>query len=543
MVFCSCAQQAPIPESATLAEIYQIPGVSERAPTAVPAKAAVREPRRLFRPLLPNPKELDFAKVLAVQRKYRFQKMEDLLQKLADRSGRPDSYPEFFNQYTLAVLSQSLHSEADRTHPRAIVYGETANFIMTYFDKPGAVAQDKLEMSQFNHQTGKFEFYELDFKDGDPLVQTPEPLAGGPRDAHHPEGLCLTCHQGGRPLWKPYPLWPGMVAGDDDQPYDDYYFQPKVATSRLRANPQWLDRYYVRSRMFPEMISWDAAPLTVDAYSNFESSKRYSVLGVRDTRGCGGGVLEGRTLRNTCLSLKLVQLNLERMVRELERTRLSRAEIVEGLYLLKFIRMKDPSNPRGAPVGGAVLADLQERFDAKYGSGWREHRQSFGAYLRGEIGSLAYEHGFRVGEVQRIRERKGGPELSDYIRDQLSKRKFPWNDPSPEAHARWLDAITDFNRTGFESREVVQFYLFLQKTHPELKVENWSMLLEPGLFVFSGGYREQQGTYVEALAEVLIDQWVREADDPSAERAKLHKLFLDRETSFEATSEYLPLLH
>lgn len=160
---------------------------------------------------LTSPKDLSFQELKTILQKNRFHRIEDLLKYLNQNK------PEYMSHYTLGYNSLSLHGSSEE-YPRAIIYGQSGNFIITFNGNPDQQAFEMLEVVEFNHHSERFEYREIEFNE---FGQLEEPFKisspGGPKlDG---QGKCLVCHTGSRPIWEPYDSWPGFYGADDDRPF------------------------------------------------------------------------------------------------------------------------------------------------------------------------------------------------------------------------------------------------------------------------------------------------------------------------------------
>ncbi len=118
--------------------------------------------------------------------------------------------PDFFSNYVLAYRSRSLQ-ESSFLHPRALIFNENADLIMTYNGHHEQEGYNAIELMRFNHENNAFEFYEMTFTNNLAQLSQPNPTK------------CLACHQGSnrqntdpRPNWEPYNMWPGFYGSIDD---------------------------------------------------------------------------------------------------------------------------------------------------------------------------------------------------------------------------------------------------------------------------------------------------------------------------------------
>lgn len=151
--------------------------------------------------------DLSFAEMKRILEEKRFEKIDDLLEYLSRTK------PNYMSHYTLGYASRSLH-ESSKEHPRAIVFGETGRFIITFNGHPNQAAYDMLEVVEFNQRSKKFEYREIQFNDLGQLGGEPFRIS----EVGGPGSKCLQCHTNSRPIWEAYPVWPGFYGADDDSP-------------------------------------------------------------------------------------------------------------------------------------------------------------------------------------------------------------------------------------------------------------------------------------------------------------------------------------
>lgn len=180
-------------------------------------------------------RELNFEEFQRILIAGNFSRIQDVLKFLYEDG----SYIEYMGHHTFGFDSLSIQGSS-YSHPRAIVYGKTAKFIITFNGDPSQDGYDKIETMEFNEQTETFDFREIKFLNDERLKKglAQETYAkgfkvspvGGPRKLDHyledgelrPEevtfekGRCLQCHTNNRPIWTAYPKWPGFYGGQDD---------------------------------------------------------------------------------------------------------------------------------------------------------------------------------------------------------------------------------------------------------------------------------------------------------------------------------------
>ena len=118
----------------------------------------------------------------------------------------------FYDNHVLVYRSRSLQ-DASFLFPRAIAFGESGKFILTFNGNERQRGFNKLEMIQFRESTNRFEFREITFQLGKP----PFFSEANPKK-------CLECHQSPqrtnvdpRPNWEPYNFWPGVYGSVDEE--------------------------------------------------------------------------------------------------------------------------------------------------------------------------------------------------------------------------------------------------------------------------------------------------------------------------------------
>lgn len=114
----------------------------------------------------------------------------------------PSGYRKHF---TLVYGSRSPEKDsADPLHPRVILFGRDASFLMAFTGNPDKPFYDRLQLIEFRREESAFFFAELIFqKDGVTTHESP------------PE--CRSCHGAdGHPIWDTYDLWPGAYGSSND---------------------------------------------------------------------------------------------------------------------------------------------------------------------------------------------------------------------------------------------------------------------------------------------------------------------------------------
>lgn len=143
---------------------------------------------------------------------------------------------EYKESYTLAYASQSLQGSSPE-NPRAILFGRTAQFVLTFNGDPSQQHHDAIEAMQFREGSESFELYSIEFEDG--AVDFSEP---------NPE-VCAGCHGSPpHPVWSSYEYgdretshWPGLYGSTHDAPALEA--GEKAAFQRFRARAASHPRY------------------------------------------------------------------------------------------------------------------------------------------------------------------------------------------------------------------------------------------------------------------------------------------------------------
>lgn len=131
-------------------------------------------------------------------------------------------WPDFFNWHTLMYQSLSLQGSSFKD-PRAIVFGRTADFVMTYNGSASQKGFAFLEVRSFSERKG-FQYREVAFKK-EPIHEHDDPITEEEIEKQSrfvsiskPNiQKCTQCHsEKPRPIWQPYFIWPGAYGSDDD---------------------------------------------------------------------------------------------------------------------------------------------------------------------------------------------------------------------------------------------------------------------------------------------------------------------------------------
>lgn len=151
--------------------------------------------------------------------------------------------------YTLLYASQSLHG-ASYTHPRVILFSDTATLILAFNGDSSQSSYHRLEVIQFRDASKSFEFRSIDFERGQAEFSPPNPPA------------CLACHgQSPRPIWASYPVWPGAYGSlldairSDLRPEEIDPFREFVHKMPMHDRYRFLVRR-PESHLYPYLPDW-----------------------------------------------------------------------------------------------------------------------------------------------------------------------------------------------------------------------------------------------------------------------------------------------
>ncbi len=149
------------------------------------------------------------------------------LRKLAEK------YPAFMSNYSLMYNSGSLQ-RATYLLPRAIVFGETAKFILTFNGIKGSFGYNTIETVEYDGYS--YAFREIQFLEEpkyqsqsvsdqvlaedeiDRKLSTGRILVSKPNPAK-----CISCHGyvEPHPIWESYFMWPGAYGSEDDNVFGE----------------------------------------------------------------------------------------------------------------------------------------------------------------------------------------------------------------------------------------------------------------------------------------------------------------------------------
>lgn len=199
--------------------------------------------------------DLTFPELVSILERYKFSRIQDLLRYLASPEG---GKAEYLSHHTFGFHSKSLHASSPE-NPRAIVYGVTGEFIITFNGHKSQEAFEMLETVEFDRKTRSFQFREIKFTNDERLRGNKPPFAfsnsgaaempftispvGGPTSADFPQGKCLQCHTNSRPIWESYNQWPGFYGGDDDILFFTKHKTPEGALYPETTSPTYIQNW------------------------------------------------------------------------------------------------------------------------------------------------------------------------------------------------------------------------------------------------------------------------------------------------------------
>ena len=133
------------------------------------------------------------------------------LQKLiVDREARsveevlPWLPPTMRSSYALVFRSRSLQG-ASEAHPRVLLYGPEARFIVSFNGDAGEAGYNALETMEFDERTKTFTYREIAFP---AASDASSPVRFSPPNP----ARCTACHgTPARPIWDSHPFWPGIL--------------------------------------------------------------------------------------------------------------------------------------------------------------------------------------------------------------------------------------------------------------------------------------------------------------------------------------------
>ena len=142
----------------------------------------------------------DLDTLLRIIDEHRLSRLEEVLPLLPE---------ELRSSFTLQYESHGLQG-ASFEHPRAILFGKDARFVLSFNGHPEQRKFNSFEIFQFDDNQARFEFYSLDF----PIRRD---LNGNAIRPERNPRVCLNCHgTDPHPRWGSYAQWPGIFGANDD---------------------------------------------------------------------------------------------------------------------------------------------------------------------------------------------------------------------------------------------------------------------------------------------------------------------------------------
>lgn len=153
---------------------------------------------------------------------------------------------EFRQNVTFVFHSNSLQ-QGSKEAPRAILWDETGQFVLTLNGSSAQRGHDAFEMLQVDPKTDQIHFYKIGFplkkNFGHSVAEIQEPAE------------CLNCHgRNPRPIWKEYPNWEGVYGSRDDSLEGDEKGDYEKFIKTARNHP-------IYSQLFPDGKSSEWHPL------------------------------------------------------------------------------------------------------------------------------------------------------------------------------------------------------------------------------------------------------------------------------------------
>jgi len=157
----------------------------------------------------------------------------------------------------ILVESTRAGGRASVEHPRLILFGSDARFLMSFASDPADPRREVVDVAELEAR-GAWKLRSLDFRTGPPTLSADD-------------RACVACHgDPPRPLWGSYPSWPGMFGAEGDR----VSAAQAGRLEALRANPAASDRFFALGVPAPfGGGAWEAGDLVrlpgrAYAYSN-----------------------------------------------------------------------------------------------------------------------------------------------------------------------------------------------------------------------------------------------------------------------------------
>ena len=424
---------------------------------------------KLFRAYATDEADLSLPELREILKTHQFARIEDLLAYLRKAK------PEYMKYYTLMHHSPSLQDKASFEHPRAIVFGKTANFVMTFNGHPSQGGYDALEVMQFDAKSRRFELHEIQFNEFGKMNK-PYDLS----DSNESDAKCLVCHTGSRPIWNAYTLWPGAFGGVDDigvgksvARFADGIEGFLGRGFAAKATEQWRD--------FQE----SAAKKGRYGYLPPLASSRYLALAEE---------LHGQKYTDEAFPRPNTDLNVALMVHNFNRI----GEILHEKLRnddLRYVLLYTVSDCRY--LFQDDFNTHKERIDAVATKFYEEAKPAFDTHLVTSLRQLAkdYDIGW-----QELRARALNGSYADGLKEKYTK-------VNSEKEFYDVFSSTDFGGFLFQQLhrmdwEELQILAPVKYLVPSANVEQWPMAMYEGVYNFNSG--DRGGEHV--LRYVLLDR-------------------------------------
>lgn len=133
---------------------------------------------------------------------------------------------DLLQNFTLMHKSNSLHG-ASFEEPRALLFGKTAQWVVSFNGSATQNAGEMVEMMIYNPVAKTYAFHELDFSGQSPVL-------------HESPAKCLACHGSNpRPIWDHYNNWPGAYGTDDDRYTESEYAYLEAFMKKAPEHPRY----------------------------------------------------------------------------------------------------------------------------------------------------------------------------------------------------------------------------------------------------------------------------------------------------------------
>ncbi len=424
----------------------------------------------------PTPEDLSLKELREILRQNQFSTIDSVLAHLAKIK------PSYMSTYTLAFDSRSLHTSS-KTKPRAIVYGNSGNFIVTFNADENDDQYFMLEVTEFNHSTKRFEYREIEFSEGRPN-KDPFTISevGGPKlFPQDREGKCLACHTNSRPIWEAYDLWPGFFGGDDDAQFTDY---AKRGANSIFNVP-------FPSSAKTELANFLKARSKLARYKHLNELQSSRLISPLYTSPQQANASSGYNPRpNADLTILLFQLNAQRIAREV-------SDHPQALkYRDLLIYSLGCTYDRGAEV---IATDPRYRANNSFKQLLTEFRR--------HADPLILNHS--VYKLEQIRKDLGiTPQaiIKTWVEYYPTEQKLRGSDGA--AQPSGIQVIESLLGSGAlaqtkVTRTIGSFLATVRKFLPGINVDLWPTALYEGVHIYSDGYSNSSRSLIQALNHEL----------------------------------------